>query len=192
MRTNVETNDEGFRKELEDVFRKNHHKLFRAACGVLENPANAEDVLHDVFAKVVRAGPSAELIKNPGGYFRRAVVNEAINRIHARDREKLVDADIFDIEALLLVDGPATDDDRTLSLRAAMSHIDPLSHALLTLRFDLGYSCAEIADIFGQTRAAIKDKIRRIQRELHKIMSTDQLPPKRNLNELIANAGEAQ
>ena len=69
---------------FERVFREHHAMVFRAACRVTGNTADAEDVLQTVFLRLLGRGEADTVMENAEHYLRRAAVNGALDVIRAR------------------------------------------------------------------------------------------------------------
>src|SRR4026209_2165010 len=70
--------------ELEQLFHEHSRMLYRTAYLMLGNAADAEDVLQNVFLKLLRGEPGPD--RNPKGYFYRAAINISLNVIRSRKR----------------------------------------------------------------------------------------------------------
>ena len=89
---------EALEQEFEDIFRQHHDMVFRTAFGVLGNPGDAEDVVQNIFLRLLDRGISPDLTRNPAGYLYKSAVNEALNLIRSRKRLVLI-SDAERIEA---------------------------------------------------------------------------------------------
>lgn len=70
-----------FRAVLDTLYRTHRQLLVRFALTFLDSPADAEDVVHEVFRDVLKRGPDAPSVDL--SYLRRSVRNRALN--HGRD-----------------------------------------------------------------------------------------------------------
>jgi DNA-directed RNA polymerase specialized sigma24 family protein len=77
-------------REFEELFREHSQLLYRTAYGLLDNPADAEDVLQNIFLRLIRNGLPPGFSKNPKGYLYRAAVG-ALDAIRARKRHNSTD-----------------------------------------------------------------------------------------------------
>jgi RNA polymerase sigma factor (sigma-70 family) len=102
---------EPLEQEFEDIFRDHHDMVFRTAYGVLGNSSDAEDVVQNIFLRLLDRGISPDATRNPAGYLYKAAVNESLNLIRSRKRLTLVGE----------ADGLAADLRRTLPHRPKRS-----------------------------------------------------------------------
>jgi RNA polymerase sigma factor (sigma-70 family) len=82
-------------REFEELFQEHSQLLYRTAHSLLDNPADAEDVLQTIFVRLLRKGLPAGFQKNPKGYLYRASVNAALDTIRARKRHENTDGVLF-------------------------------------------------------------------------------------------------
>ena len=75
-------------REVEELFRENYAFMYRAAHALLGRPADAEDVVQNLFLKFVQRELCPEVRKNPRGYLYRAAVHVSSNIIRSRKRRR--------------------------------------------------------------------------------------------------------
>src|SRR5881227_343253 len=80
---------------LEEMFQRNHDRIFRTAYRVTGNAADAEDVLQTVFLRLAR-GPQSSNPENEEGYFARAAINASLDLLRSRKRARSVAFDEVD------------------------------------------------------------------------------------------------
>src|SRR5206468_2352202 len=99
MRARVERQtDETFRQQFEKLYRENQPKIFRVAYGVTGKREDAQDVVQNVFVKLMEVQPSPDFIKDPPRYLCRAAIHEAVSMFRSRQREKLAEEDVSEID----------------------------------------------------------------------------------------------
>ena len=119
----------GYRDELEALYLNNREMVLQAAYRVIQNKADAEDILQIVFQRLVeRPDLQKGFRDNPKGYLYRAAINEALNLIGAQQREGWVDEDVAEFE----MPAPAPNDDIHV-VRAAMGTLKPHDREILYL-----------------------------------------------------------
>src|SRR5215471_14476939 len=69
---------------LAGLYERHSETVFRTALRVTGNPADAEDVLHTVFLRVISLGEQDEAERRPAAYFRRAAVNASVDLLRRR------------------------------------------------------------------------------------------------------------
>jgi len=178
MRARVERQtDETFRQQLEKLYREKKEKIYRAAFGITGNRRDAEDALQNVFVRLFQRPPSRDFNKDPEGYLCRAGINEALSMGRRRERQKLADADVNDLDIPLAAAlwGAGNSDTEHLEdldrrLRLARDQLDPYLAAIITLHYDLKCKVVRIAKIFRRASPTIGVHLMRARRELKRLM----------------------
>jgi len=156
-------------RELEDLFREHYELVYRTAYSIVNNTADAEDVLQTVFLRLVRRDVPPDFRKNVKGYFYRAAVNLSLDTIKSKRRYELVG----DAERL---DRPDTPDDAVRAerlhqrLAGALAELTPEAVHILVLRYVHDYSDAQIARLLGTSRTVIAVRLFRSRARLKKLM----------------------
>ena len=145
----------------------------RSARRVTGNDYDAEDVAQTVFVRLLHREPFEGIRENPGGYLRRAAMNESISLLRARKRRqtghipKPKDA------------GPEFADNRTrpdlrheadARLEAALDQLDPGIAEMLVMHFRDGLSDAEIAKEFNMKRGTVSSILTRNRAKFEEIL----------------------
>jgi len=119
--------------------------LYRHALMIVGDRAMAEDVLHQVFVRLLRRGASAEAVHATRAYLRQAVRNECFSWLR---RPQPVRREAHDGLPLLEPSGPAVQDDRVV-LEQALDSLPPEQREVVHLKVYEGFTFAEIADLTG-------------------------------------------
>ena len=150
-----------------ELYEHHYEAVFRAALRVTGNPADAEDVLHTVFLRVLIRGGEIEDVTLPAAYFRRAAVNAAVDVL--RRREMHAESAYDDRAPHATVQPPFLLRER---LRRAIATLDTEDASLFLLRHVEGLSLDELAAMFQieKNNAAVRlHRIRhRLQAELER------------------------
>jgi RNA polymerase sigma-70 factor (ECF subfamily) len=159
--------------ELERVivqlFREHYPMLYRTAYSMLDNPADAEDVLQTIFLRLLRSGLPPGLENNPKGYLYRAAVNLSLNVIRSRKRQRLVDG----FEHLEIADDSALSkpaEDMRKCVAEAIAELEPETAQMLLLRYAHDYSDADIAKLLGTSRGSVAMRLFRARVRLKKLL----------------------
>lgn len=155
-------------REFEQLFREHYRLLYRTAYSLLDNPADAEDVLQTVFLRLFRNGLSPDLNRNPKGYLYRAVVNLCLDTIRARKRREAADAKLPEWR-FEEADSPAIEESHR-RLAEALAELDPEAAQILLLKYVHNYKDADIARVLGTSRGAIAMRLLRSRSRLKKLM----------------------
>ena len=121
---------------LEELFRREWPRAYRAAYLVVHDAAAAEDIAQEAFLAAVRA----------------------IDVTRARSLRREVDA-----AAAATAEAPADPPSKPLSddVVAAMSDLSPEHRAVVVLRFVFDYTPGEIARVLDMPRGTVNSRLRR-------------------------------
>jgi RNA polymerase sigma-70 factor, ECF subfamily len=156
-------------QELEELFREHHELVYRTAYSILNNAADAEDVVQSLFLRLVRRQLPPEVRTNVRGYFYRAAVNQSLDILRSRRRYELV-ADLENLDVTSRSpDSPFTERLHRL-LEAALTELSPEAVHILVLRYTHNYSDKQIAALLGLSRTAIAVRLFRSRARLKKLM----------------------
>ena len=156
-------------QELEDLFLAHYELVYRTAYSIVNNTADAEDVLQNVFLRLMRRDVPPDFRKNVKGYFYRAAVNLSLDTIRSKRRYELVG----DTERLeTAVDATESESAERLhrQLVDALTGLTPEAVHILILRYVHDYSDAHIARLLGTSRTVIAVRLFRSRARLKKLM----------------------
>jgi RNA polymerase sigma-70 factor (ECF subfamily) len=157
--------------DVEEMFREHYELVYRTAYSILNNAADAEDVLQTVFLRLVRREVPPDVRSNVRGYFYRAAVNVSLDVVRSKRRYELVaDAELLDAP----VDSSESQIVEQLHRRlaVALTELSPEAVHILILRYAHGYSDRQIARLLGTTRGAITVRLFRSRARLRKLMDS--------------------
>jgi RNA polymerase sigma-70 factor (ECF subfamily) len=153
--------------EIDQLFREHSQMLYRTAHSMLGNSADAEDVLQDVFLRLLRGEPAPTT--NVRGYLYRAAINSSLNVIRSRKRLEFTDnAERFEGPT----DSQSSDVAEELHARlsVALAALKPDDAQVLVLRYLHDRSNAEIAGLLGVSRGTVAIRLFRSRRRLRTLM----------------------
>jgi RNA polymerase sigma-70 factor (ECF subfamily) len=151
-------------REFEQLFREHSQLLYRTAYSLLDNPADAEDVLQTIFLRLLRNGLPSGFQKNVKGYLYRAAVNASLDTIRARKRQ------VHAVEAPVAEADSAAVEETHRRLAEALTELDPEAAEILVLKYVHSYKDADIAKTIGTSRGAIAMRLLRSRSRLKKLM----------------------
>jgi RNA polymerase sigma-70 factor (ECF subfamily) len=141
---------------------------YRTARAITGSTDEAEDIVQTVFLRLLKGDYADNLRTNLKGYLYRAAVNLSLDTLRARRRRAFI-RDLDRIEAAAPV---ATSFDEVAQwLDAALSHLDPPSLEILTLRY---VHDGDIAKLLGTSRGAIALRLFRLRRRLKALLGNAQ------------------
>ena len=145
-------------RDLEDLFREHHDRVFRVAYRVTGSVVDAEDVLQTVFLRLSRRG-DVNLEPNPGSYLHRAAINAALDLLRQRARTESIPID--DVTPVLAANPKLSPElqqrNRELRdcLRRAISKLGAKSAEMFVLKYYEGYENTEIARLMGTSAMVV-------------------------------------
>lgn len=160
---------------LQTLFDRHKRYVFRLAWGLLNEEAAAEDVVQDVFARMLEnrfrtARPKAE--------FRSWLYQVAVNtaREHARKRRRLWGSPQVSDQLGTLPDA-ASDPELTDALedmKSALAHLPLRQREVVLLRYYEGFDTAETAAILGCRDGTVKAHLNRATQTLRRLLKPAQ------------------
>ncbi len=164
--------DESGQERYEAMFRDHYEMVYRTAYSILNNTADAEDVLQNVFLHLLGRPRPPEFTSNVAGYCYRAAVNHSLDVIRSRRRYELVaHVERFDRAA---ESGAERAEQLHRRLTKALSELRPEAAHILILRYVHNYSDARIARLLGTSRVAMAVRLFRARSRLKKLMGEEQ------------------
>lgn len=168
---------------LEALMGRHAGRVYRLAYGITRNPADAEEVVQDVFLTVVRKGGSFEGQATLATWMYRVTMNAALNRRRGKRRELEVSLEEHlptytenghraGDRSDLLVDWSSTPEEWVLSgesrrvLENAIDSLPDHYRAVLVLRDVEELSNEEVASIVGDSLASVKSRLHRARMAL--------------------------
>ena len=127
--------------EVGRLYDRHGRALLAYGCSLLRDPSAAEDVLHQVFVKLLRG--RMDIVGPPAAYLFRAVRNAALNHMRGRSRE----VDLKDDGRWL--EGPAGTEETAIALQSALQMLPDEQREIVVLRMWGQLSFAEAAEVAG-------------------------------------------
>lgn len=150
-----------------DLFEAQQASIYRLALMLCGSPQVAEEIVAEVFAKVLPKWRQGS-VTDPVFYLRRAVVNEVRSRHRRRVNEQRALARHASREATTITPEPATALSQPLIV--AMQQLSVRHRAVIVLRFHDDLSEAEVARILKSPNGTIKGQTSRALAALRALM----------------------
>jgi RNA polymerase sigma-70 factor, ECF subfamily len=147
----------GSKDDLEELFRRHWPPAYRAAYFVVYDRAAAEDIAQEAFLSAMRALERFDRRRPFGPWLHRIVVNRAIDWSRARSLRREVEASAESPAADRAEDELGARDE----LDTALASLSPERRAVVVLRYVLGYTPGEIADMLELPRGTVNSRLRR-------------------------------
>ena len=153
--------------DFEALFRAHWPRAYRAAYLVCGDAAAAEDIAQEAFLSALRALDRFDRRRPFGPWLHRIVVNRAIDWARARALRREVEAS---------AESPAADRaEGNLGMRdeldTALASLPPERRAVVVLRYVLGYTPGEIAELLELPRGTVNSRLRRALDDLSREVS---------------------
>jgi RNA polymerase sigma-70 factor (ECF subfamily) len=148
----------GSAEALEELFRREWPRAYRAAYLVVHDAAAAEDIAQEAFLAAVRAIDRFDRRRPFGPWMHRIVVNRAIDVTRSRNLRREVDA-VAAESAEAPPDAPSAP--FSGEVVAALSDLTPEHRAVVVLRFVFDYTPGEIARALDMPRGTVNSRLRR-------------------------------
>jgi RNA polymerase sigma-70 factor, ECF subfamily len=143
---------------LEELFRREWPRAYRAAYLVVHDAAAAEDIAQEAFLAAVRAIDRFDRRRPFGPWMHRIVMNRAIDATRARSLRREVDAAAAD-SAEAPPDRPSTP--LSADVVSALGDLSPEHRAVVVLRYLFDYTPGEIAKALDMPRGTVNSRLRR-------------------------------
>lgn len=157
---------------LERVFRANGPALVGLARLLLDDPAQAEEVVQEAFIRTYAAWPRVRNRDDPLPYVRRAVVNLARAGLRRRrtEREHHFDRPVHAPSA----ESAAAEREQGAELAAAVAALPRRQRECVVLRFYADCSVDEIAGVLRITDGSVKQHLHRALASLERALANDE------------------
>jgi RNA polymerase sigma-70 factor, ECF subfamily len=173
---------------LETLMSRYSTRVYRLAYGITRNPADSEEIVQDVFIQMVLKGGSFEGRAAVGSWIYRVTTNVALNKRRGKRREVETSLDdclpTFKADGhregpreFLVADWSRRPDDQLLSgesrriLNEAIERLPEHYRAVLVLRDVEELSNEEVAEIVGDSVAAVKTRLHRARMALRELLT---------------------
>ena len=148
------------KSKFELLYNEYKNLMYYTANRILRNSSDAEDVVHQAFLKVIEI---LDTISSPRCHKTRALLvtiteHKAIDLYREKQRRN-----VLPLAEEYIVAAPAAERD---TLAAAIAALPPRYRSVLLLRYDCGYSNAEIANILDTTEPNVRKLIQRAKEKL--------------------------
>jgi RNA polymerase sigma-70 factor (ECF subfamily) len=170
--TDSDVSSEALAREFEEIFREHCQFVYRTAYSVTGNRPDAEDVLQNIFLKLLQREFPPDLKQTPRAYLYRAAVNVSLNVVRSRKSQRL-SGDVELLEAITTVPMADPEEDVQRSLVDAIAKLKPSAVEILILRYSHGYSDAQIGRMLGKSRGTIAVTLYRARARLRKLLRAD-------------------
>lgn len=157
--------------ELTELYRRYGYALHRRCRVLLRDDAAADDVLQEVFVKLMRAGAGVRDAEAPLRFLQRVADNACFDWMRKRRTartEPMDDGPAEDVPAPPGVDHEA----RSLALRV-LARLDDAEQSLAVMAYVDGLTQSEIARELGVSQPAVNKKLQKIREHAERALRTE-------------------
>jgi RNA polymerase sigma-70 factor (ECF subfamily) len=155
--------------ELAQLFEEHQGRIFRAAFRILGNTTDAEDILQQVFLRIVRQEVPPDQVGNMEAYLYRSAINAALDLGRSRWRRSqvpLTDAATQQISTGTPASAAADAFEVQNWLRQALTVLSARQAEMFVLRHLEGYENREIAEMLATSQATVAVSLFRARSKL--------------------------
>ncbi|MBO4697957.1 MAG: sigma-70 family RNA polymerase sigma factor [Lachnospiraceae bacterium] len=160
---NMKTSREAFAALYEEMSRP----MYTVACRILHNRTDAEDVVQDVFLKMLKSD-DFDAVSNVRAYILQMVRNEALMLLRKRSREDLVEDVTADQDAAWQESSLQED---VAVIRSAIERLEADERDIFTLHVNGELGFEEIAGIMNMSLPAAYRRYRKALKKLRKMIN---------------------
>jgi len=151
------THSPGASSALGELYHAHHASLVRLVKPLVDTIEAAEEVVHDVFDRMLRTGCFPD--QNPGGYLRTAALNAARSELRRREKVRrhhrsVASQQLPEFEAG--VEEPLVRRLDAAALDRHLSELAPRQRDVIALRFISGLREREVAERLGISPGSVK------------------------------------
>ena len=150
---------------IEETVRQYTDKLLRTALAVMRSKAEAEDIVQDVFVKLLEKRPTFESAEHEAAWLVKVTVNLCKSRLRSHWWKKTVP---------LLDTYPAQNEQQQDLLQTVLS-LPSKYRVVIHLFYYEGYSTKEIAELTEQKESTIRQHLTRARRMLKDFLEGESL-----------------
>jgi RNA polymerase sigma-70 factor (ECF subfamily) len=160
---------------VQDLFELHHDRIYRVARRITGRAEDAEDVLQNVFLRLVRREEPVPPPEEAASYLHRAAANAAVDllrRRKAQRSEPIGDDERFRDAA----PGPELDrrsEEIGAKVREALAGLTPRAAEMFVLRYFEGYGNREIATMLNTSWSTVAVTLHRTRARLQKDLKGD-------------------
>jgi RNA polymerase sigma-70 factor (ECF subfamily) len=144
---------------------KHENRVYRTAISIMKNRADAEDIVQDVFIKVMQKAPNFESDEHESAWLIRVTINMCRSRLRTawlRRTEPLIDT------------YPAQTKEQ-LNLIEHVMALPTKYRIVVNLFYYEGYSTKEISYITNQKESTVRSLLTRARQKLKYVLKEDEL-----------------
>ncbi len=143
---------------MTEVYEKHRRRAVAIARRILRDADEAEDVVQDVFARLLHAGVRFDGKAAYTTWLHRILINSSINSLRARKRRSRLESPLSACED---PEATAVEREQHALVLEGLTHLSEQHRTVVTLRDLRGYSYPEIARLLGLPEGTVKSALNR-------------------------------
>lgn len=152
---------------ISDLLDKYSDMVLRVAYTYLKNRADAEDIVQDVFLRIIDKKPSFNDESHEKSWLIRATINMCKNKVNMFWNKNKCSID--DVQEFAVSDKYNTD----TSVFQAVMALGEKYRVVVYMYYYEGYSTPEIADVIGKNETTIRSLLHRARNKLKDMLKED-------------------
>ena len=152
---------------ISDLLDKYSDMVLRIAYTYLKNRADAEDIVQDVFLRIIDKKPSFNDESHEKSWLIRATINMCKNKVNMFWNKNKCSID--DVQEFAVSDKYNTD----TSVFQALMALGEKYRVVVYMYYYEGYSTPEIADVIGKNETTIRSLLHRARNKLKDMLKED-------------------
>lgn len=164
----LETPEE--KSKFEQLYLGYRNLMFYVANRILHNQQDSEDVVHDSFLKIIKIIEKIKTPKSPQTRSLIVIITERTAIDLYRRRQKIREIPLDEEQLCLPSSADIETSEKKTDLALAMAALPPKYRAVLLLRYDHGFSEAEVAQILSMSVDNVHKTIQRAKKKLEQIL----------------------
>lgn len=152
---------------ISDLLDKYSDMVLRIAYTYLKNRADAEDIVQDVFLRIIDKKPSFNDESHEKSWLIRATINMCKNKVNVFWNKNKCSID--DVQEFAVSDKYNTD----TSVFQAVMALGEKYRVVVYMYYYEGYSTPEIADVIGKNETTIRSLLHRARNKLKDMLKED-------------------
>ena len=163
------------RKEITAFYQAHSRRLFNMSCRILQNPEDAEEVMHDTILKFITQPFRPMMPEQISSWLARTCIRASIDRLRKRRREAL----FLEEYALEAAEGPEPeipDEVPAARILEAMQRLPDPYRLVVTLVLTEGLDYQEIAAYTGLKETTLRSHFLRGKQKLIALLKEDGKP----------------
>ena len=160
---------------VQTLFELHHDRIYRVARRITGRAEDAEDVLQNVFLRLVRREDAVPAPDEAASYLHRAAANAAVDLLRRRKAQR---SDPMGDDARFHDDAPDPESSRRSAelgarVREALAGLTPRAAEMFVLRYFEGYANREIARLLNTSWSTVAVTLHRTRARLQKDLKGD-------------------